>query len=216
MQPDGSIERKLVCRKLDVEYGGEYRTLRSVRPFVDEILKPINAGALDVRSTMSVAEFVEQKYSPQYVAALRPSTQQDYRGMWAQLKNRRECALPLRDFRTIHGQNLLSNIARQASPSKNSLKHIKSFLSGIFAEAKRLDILNTVNPMQGTKLPAAPEQEDTYAYALEEIKAMLAVLPEPAWTVIQTAAWTGFRKSELRGLRWEDFDGETLSVKRTF
>lgn len=136
--------------------------------------------------------------------------------MWAQLKNRRECALPLRDFRTIHGQNLLSNIARQASPSKNSLKHIKSFLSGIFGEAKRLDILNAVNPMQGTKLPAAPEQEDTYAYALDEIKAMLAGLPEPAWTVIQTAAWTGFRKSELRGLRWEDFDGETLSVKRTF
>ena len=75
MQPDGSIERKLVCRKLDVEYGGEYRTLRSVQPFVDEVLKPINAGALDVRSTMSVAEFVEQKYFPQYVAALRPSTQ---------------------------------------------------------------------------------------------------------------------------------------------
>lgn len=44
---------------------------------------------------------------------------------------------------------------------------------------------------------------------------MLAVLPQPAWTVVQTAAWAGFRNSELRGLRWEDFDGETLTVRRS-
>ena len=34
---------------------------------------------------------------------------------------------------------------------------------------------------------------------------MLAVLPEPARTVIFTAALTGLRLSELKGLRWEDF-----------
>lgn len=58
-------------------------------------------------------------------------------------------------------------------------------------------------------------EEDTYAYSLSEINSMLTVLPEPAWTVVQTAAWTGFRKSELRGLRWEDFDGETLTVRHS-
>ena len=216
MQPDGTIKRKLVCKKLDMEYGGEYRTRRSVQPFVDDILKPINAGTLDARSTMSVAEFVEQKYFPQYVATLRPSTRKGYRVMWdTQLKNRRECALALRDFRTIHGQNLLSNIARLAGLSKNYLKHIKSFLSGVFAEAKRLDVLNTVNPMQGTKLPAAPEPEDTHAHGLSEIKAMLAVLEEPAWTVVLCAALSGLRKGEIRGLTWADFDGKQLSVRHS-
>jgi integrase len=118
-------------------------------------------------------------------------------------------------FRTIHGQQLLNDIARQAALSKNSLKHIKSFLSGIFGEAKRLDVLNAFNPMQGTKIPEAPESEETYAYSLDEVKRMLAVLSEPAWTVVLSAAVTGLGKGEIRGLYWEDFDGKELSVRRS-
>jgi integrase len=44
---------------------------------------------------------------------------------------------------------------------------------------------------------------------------MLAVMPEPAWTVVLTAALTGLRKSELRGLAWDDFDGKELSVRHS-
>lgn len=32
---------------------------------------------------------------------------------------------------------------------------------------------------------------------------MLKILPEPAATVVETAAWTGLRASELRGLTWD-------------
>lgn len=46
MKPDGTIKRKLVCKKLDVEYGGEHRTKKSVQSFVDEILAPVNSGKL--------------------------------------------------------------------------------------------------------------------------------------------------------------------------
>ena len=44
---------------------------------------------------------------------------------------------------------------------------------------------------------------------------MLAVLPDPAFTVVLTAALTGLRKSELRGLNGEDFTGAELSVRRS-
>jgi len=44
---------------------------------------------------------------------------------------------------------------------------------------------------------------------------MLAILPEPAHTVVLCAAFTGLRKSELRGLTWADFDGQTLTVRRS-
>jgi integrase len=40
-------------------------------------------------------------------------------------------------------------------------------------------------------------------------------MPEPAWTVVLTDALTGLRKSELRGLTWENFDGKELSVTRS-
>jgi hypothetical protein len=114
-------------------------------------------------SSQTVAEFVERIYFPQYVEGLRPVTRKGYRMIWGTyLKNRRKISkLALRDFRTIHGQQLLNDIARQAlgarddGLSKNSLKHIKSFLSGVFAEAKRLDVLNAFNPLQGIKIPAS-------------------------------------------------------------
>src|SRR5215472_5453853 len=61
----------------------------------------------------------------------------------------------------------------------------------------------------------APEPPETYAYSLPEIKSMLAILPEPAHTVVLCAAFTGLRKSELRGLTWADFDGQTLTVRRS-
>jgi integrase len=77
-------------------------------------------------------------------------------------------------------------------------------------QAKRLGILNGLNPIQDVSIPRAPEPEETYAYSLDEVKAVLGVLPEPAWTVVLCAALTGLRKGEIRGLEWEDFSGEEL------
>ena len=43
---------------------------------------------------------------------------------------------------------------------------------------------------------------------------MLDKLPEPARTVRAVAAFTGLAKSESKGLKWEDYDGETINVRR--
>jgi hypothetical protein len=43
--------------------------------------------------------------------------------------------------------------ARQTTLGRNSLKHIKAFLNGVFKEAKRLGILDGVNPMQDVSVP---------------------------------------------------------------
>lgn len=120
--------------------------------------------------------------------------------------------LTLRNFRTVHGETMLAKIAEQAGLGRSSLRHCKAFLSGAFKQAKRLGILDGLNPIQDVSIPRAPEPEETYAYSLDEIKTMLAALSEPAWTVVLTAALTGLRKSELRGLTWENFDGKELSV----
>jgi len=123
--------------------------------------------------------------------------------------------MTLRGFRTHRGEQLLKEIARQTTLGRNSLKHIKAFLNGVFKEAKRLGILDGVNPMQDVSVPKAPESPETHAYSLGEVRKMLAVLEEPAHTVVLTAALTGLRKGEIRGLRWEDFTGKELSVKQS-
>jgi integrase len=41
---------------------------------------------------------------------------------------------------------------------------------------------------------------------------MLSLLPEPAATVAATAAFTGARKGEIRGLLWENYDGNEIWI----
>ena len=217
LQPDGTVKHVQVCRKLDVEYGGDYRTVKSVMPFVRELLAPLNSGLLNPQSTMLVSEFVERVYLPEYVKKnLRAATVKQYRDVWENHLKPRMGKLMLRGFRTVHGEQMLAQIAAQAKLGRSSLRHCKAFLSGCFKQAKRLGILDGINPIMDVSIPRAPEaEEDTYAYSLSEIKAMLAMLQEPARTVVLCAALTGLRKSELRGLTWDNFDGKELSVTRS-
>jgi len=90
------------------------------------------------------------------------------------------------------------------------------FLSGIFRYAKRQGVLNSENPMRDVVLPKAKPAADTYAYSLEEITQMLHVLPEPAATIVAAASFTGVRKGELRGFRWEDFDGGQIRISQSY
>src|SRR5229473_4106102 len=217
LQADGAVKRVQVCKKLDVEYGGDYKTKKSVQPFIAQMLAPLNAGLLNPQSTMLVVEFVERVYMPQYVEKnLRPATRQQYLGVWKRYLKGRMGKLTLRGFRTVHGEQMLSQIAAQSKLDRSSLRHCKAFLSGCFKQAKRLGIIDGINPIMDVSIPHVPEAEqDTYAYSLSEIKSMLAVLAEPAHTVVLTAALTGLRHSELRGLTWENFDGKELSITRS-
>ncbi len=216
LQADGTIKRKLVCKKLDVPYCDEYRTVRSVKSFVDEILAPVNGGLLNPQSTMPITEFVEKVYLPEFVEKqLRAASLKQYRDVWNNHLKHRLGTLTLRGFRTVHGEQLLAQIAAKTSLGRSSLKHIKAFLSGVFKQAKRLGILDGINPMQDTSIPRTPEPEDTYAYSLAEVTKMLSFLAEPERTIVLTAALTGLRKGEIRGLCWQDFDGKELSVKRS-
>jgi integrase len=214
---DSTGKRVQVCEKLKVEYGGDYRTAKSVQPFVAEILAPLNSGMLNPQSTMLVSEFVERVYLPEYVEKnLRAATRKQYTDVWENHLKGRVGKLTLRTFRTVHGEQMLARIAEKDGLGRSSLRHCKAFLSGAFKQAKRLGILDGINPIMDVSIPRVSEAEqDTYAYSLAEIKAMLATLAEPAHTVVLAAAFTGLRKSEILGLRWEDFDGQQLTVNRS-
>jgi hypothetical protein len=148
-----------------VEYGGEYRTKKSVQLFVDEILAPLNSGLLNPQSTMLVSEFVDKIYLPGHVEKqLRAPTQKQYRDVWKNHLKPRMGKLTLRGFRTVHGEQMLAKIAEQATLGRSSLRHCKAFLSGTFKQAKRLGILDGINPIQDVSIPRVPEpEEDTYA-----------------------------------------------------
>ena len=113
-------------------------------------------------------------------------------------------------------EKLLEAIAKQHKLTSTTLAHIKAFLSGIFRFAKRQGVINPENPMRDIVLPRGMPAGETHAYSLEEITQMLNVLPEPAATIVAIAAFTGVRKGELRGLLWENYDGEHVLVSQSF
>lgn len=69
--------------------------------------------------------------------------------------------------------------------------------------------------MRDVVLPKARPGAETYAYSLEEIMQMLLVLPEPAATVVATAAFTGARRGEIRGMLWENYHGDQVRITQS-
>lgn len=99
--------------------------------------------------------------------------------------------------------------------SRNTLKHIKSVVSGIFTLAKQQDYFQGENPARDSSVnPKAAEAEETYAYSLEEIQT-LSVLPEPAATAFVVAAFMGLRHGEIQGLVWENYHDGELFISRS-
>ena len=112
---------------------------------------------------------------------------------------------------------------------------IKNFLSGVmswaivkeayrggpnpFSEVKvggrKKGQRNYAGMSEGEKLRLQKIAESNeHAYTLEEVADMINKLPEPARTICALSAFTGLSRSELWGLKWQDYDGEYIQVKR--
>src|SRR6266850_2302448 len=100
---------------------------------------------------------------------------------------------------------LRSDIPPIVNESPNGPR-VQPFFSGVFTYARRQGVLNIANPLQGVSIPRGAEPQDTHAYSLEQITGMLAVLSGAARVLVATAAFTGLRRSEIRGLSWEDYE----------
>ena len=214
VQKDGSVSRIQISRSV-APVCHEYRTKGAVSPLVAEILKDVNGNTVTVPSTLSLEQFVDDTYLPYTSSQKRPSTYRGYRNLWKHYLKKRCGKSRLRDFRTLDGERVLADIARQNDLARNTLKHIKNLLSGIFKHAKRLGCINGANPMQDVSIPKARPAGQTYAYSLEEITKMISILPQPAATVVATAAFTGMRKGEIRGLLWENYHDDAIWVTQS-
>ncbi len=212
--PDGTIARVQKARKL-VEASGEYRTKSAARKLAEEQLDPVNGSRATPQSVMSLERFVEDCYLPSVENQKRVSTYHGYRNIWKGYV-KPHGAIALRDFTTMDGERILASIAEERDLSKTSLQHVKAFMSGVFRYAKRQGLIRHGNPMFDTVLPSARPAADTYAYSLEEVTQMLQLLPEPAATIVAAAAFTGARKGELRGFRWEDYDGKQIRISQAY
>jgi integrase len=191
----------------------QYRTIASVRHLAAEIMSPLNTRQARPESTQTVADFISLVYLPHCKQTLRASTAYGYGHLFTLIKPHLG-DVQLRSFGPVEAEQLLHDFTVKPR-AHTQIKNMKGFLSGTFRYAVRIGLIR-FNPIREVMLPRTGKpMADRHAYTVKEIHAMIKVLPEPARTAILVAALTGLRHSEIRGLRWEDFTGNQLRVRRT-
>jgi integrase len=207
---DGQLERKRLAKQLGCV---DDMTKKEARSEARVLLAKINQPTLTPETAVTFTAFVESVYLPHSEQRMRPSTYRGYKVLWREVKPFCE-GLWTRDARTRHVQAILEAMAKTNRFNVNSLKHIKSFLSGIFRLADQQGYYEGANPVRETSLPQVRPADETHAYSLEEVLTMIDAVPEPASTLIAAAAFTGARRGELRGMFWENYqDGELLIAR---
>jgi len=161
---DGSIERVQKCRRL-AEAAGPYHSKRAVQILAEDVLRPFNDGTSSPESTMSLNRFIEGSYLPYVEEQRRRSTYCGYKNIWLRYV-KPDGELPLREIRTLDGEQMLKSIARREDLNRLTLGHIKHFLSGVFRYARRKGVLNNPNPMHDVEIPKARPAGETHAYSL--------------------------------------------------
>ena len=210
---------------------------------ISAILQRPNSGNVSVKQSLTLGEFIEQSYFPRLDWRLmqpsgagfhiEPSTVKGYKDIWkVHVKNNPIAKIRLRDFQPRDGQRFLESLPQQLAHQTHI--RIKNFIRGVFTWAFTDGAFQGNNPMKGATTGGQTKREktleglsegqklrkqkiqasQTHAYTLEEVAEMLDKLPEPARTVCAVAAFTGLTRSELRGLKWQDYDGENITVQR--
>jgi integrase len=212
---DGAPVRRRVCERL-ARYGDEYRSKKDVLPLVDDLLFPVNSGAAQPESSLTLSEFFDKRYAPAREKKPRPSTLNSHRDVFARHIKDSIGAIRMRYFHTKDAQHFFDTLIEDKPDlSHSSLLRMKAVLSAVFTFARQEDVLRGANPMQGVKTDGRRYKPERIAYKLEDIQVMLSKLEEPARTVVTVAAFTGLRASEIRGFRWEDFSGDEIRVVRS-
>jgi integrase len=211
----GVIERKRVTHSIGEVATRGKRPPADIKTEAERHMATVNSGSVPAERIVTIGDFVERIYLPWTSEHKRPSTAKGYRDIWEDHLRPFCGPIWLKDTRTYHVQSWLNQIGA-SKLSRNTLKHVKSVISGIFTLAKQQDYFQAENPARDSAInPKAAEPQETYAYSLEEIQTILSLLPEPAATAFAVAAFMGLRHGEIQGLLWENYRDEELYVSRS-
>lgn len=175
-------------------------------------------------STMKFQELAEEWFENYAKNALRSIT---YERM-LQLTHRVYHAighLRIDKITAKHLQGFVNSLAKEGANEKTdkplapkTIRHNLSFISDVFSYAVRIDLVSD-NPCRKVTIPKG-EVKEKPIYSQEEIAQLLTAIngePTKYRAFFFLIAYSGFRRSEMFGLKWKDIDFENniISIKRT-
>jgi integrase len=139
------------------------------------------------------------------------STQVTYEGYLRKWILPRWRVCRLKDIKATDVEKWLKSLCfpRTGVPlARGSRAKIRNIMSALYSHAIRWEWTEK-NPITSVR-QSAKRQKAPDVLTPEEIMAFLKELPDPLRTMIELDAFTGLRRGELIGLRWQDVDFENL------
>jgi integrase len=206
---DGQLVRKQKTHRL-ARVCDEYRSAKDVQVLAEDHLRPLNLGAITPEGSMTVSDFAKKYFLTDVAAKKKPSTLKFYTDI---VDNHIEPLLGSLKLREVTTRDVQRVLDARSSLSQTSVLRLKTGCSALLGHAIRLNFLNGANPAREAKPEGKRSEFEGYAYSLAEEMWMIEHLPEPSSTVVAVAAFSGLRESEIRGLRWTDYDGKFFNVR---
>lgn len=216
---NGSIRRKLETHRL-CEHNrdwvmrrkaGQVLPPREVKKLAEDFLGPLNEGKVDVGSTMPLTQFVEDTWLPHVESEVRPATFHGYRQMWRMYLKPKFGNVRLCDIKPKEVAPYLDWLQEKKGP--RAARYAKAVGCMIFNYAIHpLEVVDS-NPFAGKMLRKRVRKQG-YATNLNEFAAMLQTFKDQpqARVALGLMYFAGLRPSEVRGLRWPDFDPRSRQI----
>lgn len=162
------------------------------------------AKAAQFSQSLSITQALD-RYIDSKSAVLSPATIAGYRRIQ---KNLLEpiAGYPLSNLTQEQVQRWVNQLAKQGKKPK-TVSNAHGLLSAVIGAYRPEMVLRTTLP-QKVKTEIAIPTEAELSAIFDAAKGTKYELP------IMLAVWLGLRASEIRGLKWEDINGEYISVKR--
>lgn len=162
------------------------------------------AKAAQFSQSLSVTQALD-RYIDSKSAVLSPATIAGYRRIQKNLLGP-IAGYPLSNLTQEQVQRWVNQLAKQGKKPK-TVSNAHGLLSAVIGAYRPEMVLRTTLP-QKVKTEISIPTEAELSAIFDAAKGTKYELP------IMLAVWLGLRASEIRGLKWEDIDGEYISVKR--
>jgi integrase len=199
---DGSIKRIRRSAVVGPATGaGRLSKKEAQRQAWDNILSHVNAAVSTPASLITVEQFINQKFIPEVVWALKHGTQKHYEYCFSKivpgLGN-----LSLRDLTVSVVQKFLRELV-DGGFSSQTVYHCKNAVSALVSHAKRIGYYTGENPASLVRLPPLTRVKEKRALTIEQAQVVLEKLEEPLRTMVLMSLTTSLNVAELCGLTWK-------------
>jgi integrase len=230
---DEYLNGRRIRRRKRIRLAPASMNVREVQKLKAEYLRPLNQGLIPEGAAASFESYVETVYNTTEMPLFASSTQDRYEGIIKNYLVPEFGGLCLRQLTPLALQRYISGFriqgrdgdkpgAVESAEARKRLSHesvdkIRDVLSGILGSAVKYGYL-VVNPMEGVQAPPDKRGKRRHKPFLlpEQFGALVELISEPYATMVYVAVYSGFRVSELIGLRWGDVHEHSITIDERY